>query len=129
MLLPATNFTKQKVKDSHDNKLHAGINKLLAQLRQMYFISGEKQLARNVLHYFVTQKKVQSRSTPVSKVNVVLGGYLLASTKERFKKTHKIVNKLRKTFLVRWLPSVNMWCTNCTALGTIGIYVPKRAKR
>ena len=28
-----------------------------------------------------------------------------------------------KDFLVLWLPSVNIWCTNCIAIGTLGIYV------
>ena len=35
----------------------------------------------------------------------------------------KYLNQLQKAFLVCWLPSVNIQCTNCTALGTLSTYV------
>ena len=45
-------------------------------------------------------------------------------------KQNTLTTHLRKTFLMRWLPRVNhslLWvnirCTNCTALGTLGTYV------
>ena len=36
---------------------------------------------------------------------------------------NKHLNQLRRTFLVRWLPSVNNWCTKCTAVGALVTYV------
>ena len=33
-------------------------------------------------------------------------------------KKSKNLNHLNEAFLERWLPSVNIWYTNCTALGT-----------
>ena len=33
---------------------------------------------------------------------------------------NKYLNQLRKDFLVRWLPRVNIWCTKFTAVGTLG---------
>ena len=38
------------------------------------------------------------------------------------KQNKKYLNQFQKAFLVRWLPSLNIWCTNCTAIGTLGTY-------
>ena len=46
-------------------------------------------------------------------------GYMhLYQQKKALKKACLYLNQLQETFLARWFPSVNMWYTNCTALGT-----------
>ena len=40
---------------------------------------------------------------------------------------NKHPKQLRKDFLVRWLPSINIWCTKCTTLCNIGTHLLERA--
>ena len=76
-------------------------------LRKVFFLTFCRLSARNEWIFQLTWGSIHSSLVPVN----------------AFINKNKHLNQMRTAVLVRWLPSVNIWCTKCTALGTLATYV------